>query len=177
LEWIPSLVREIPNGQYGATLRDERLGVMVHFDGSVTDAGAMGWFAHPECKVSYQFLVLDDGSYVRVAPDAARAWHAGRCRPSSEQLGYTDANSAFYGVAAATNGRVDVTPLQALTVAWITRLYFKKHDWPVTDLWRIVGHESEAWPRGRKSDPSGGLGLNPILAVNDVRQLMPRIQP
>lgn len=114
---------------------------------------------------------------IRIAPDTARAWHAGRCRPSSDQLGYTDANSAFYGIAVATNGQVDVTPLQTLTTAWLTRLYFESHGWPLTELWRIVGHETEAWPRGRKKDPSGGLGSNPILTVDDIRQLVPRIQP
>lgn len=176
LEWAPCLAKEIPNGQYNSRLRDDRIGVLLHFDASVSDAGAVAWFGDPRCKVSYQLLVLDDGSYVRIAPDTARAWHAGRCRPSSEKLDYTDANSAFYGLAVATNDRVDVTPLQMLTTAWLTRRYFEAHGWPLTELWRIVGHETEAWPRGRKNDPSGGLGSNPILSVDDIRQLVPRIQ-
>jgi len=175
LQWVPSLVREIPNGHYNSKLRDERLGVMLHYDGSVSDRGAVSWFEHPDCRVSYQLLVLDDGSYVRIAPDTARAWHAGVCRPSSEELPYTDANSAFYGVSVATNDRVDVTPLQALTAAWLVRRYFEAHGWPVTDLWRIVGHETEAWPRGRKTDPSGGVGSNPILTVEDIRSLVGRV--
>ena len=81
LVWSPTLVDEIPNEQYG-TLREKRIGVMPHYDGSGSDRGAIQWFADERCKVSYNLLVLDDGSYVRIAPDSARAWHAGRCRPS-----------------------------------------------------------------------------------------------
>ena len=148
---------------------------MLHYDGSGSDAGAVGWFGHPDCGVSYQWLVLDDGSAVRIAPDSSRAWHAGRCRHSNPRLEYRDANSAFYGIAAATNNYEDVTPLQTLTIAYLTRWYFEHEGWPLADLWRITTHRSEAWRRGRKSDPEGGDLKNPILAVGDIRQLLGRI--
>ena len=93
--WSPTLVDKILNGQYNA-LREKRKGCMIHYDGSGSDLGAVQWFADPRCKVSYNLLGLDDGSYVRIAPDHARAWHAGRCRPSDpDRLHYGDANSAF----------------------------------------------------------------------------------
>ena len=107
----PMLVDEILNEQYGK-LREDRQGIVLHYDGSGSDAGSMAWFRAPECKVSYNLLVLDDGSYVRIAPDSARAWHAGRCRPSDpSRIRYSDANSAFYGIAIASSGKHDVTPL------------------------------------------------------------------
>ena len=174
--WAPTLSREIPNGQYSRT-REKRVGVCLHYDASGSDAGAMGWFAHEQCRVSYNWLVLDDGSYVKIAPPDARAWHAGRCRTSDRnRLNYKDANSALYGIAAATNNRVDVTPLQLLTIAWLTRRCFEREDWPVTESWRIVGHSSEAWPRGRKTDPEGGDSKNPIYSPADIRQLLGRVQ-
>ena len=177
LDWSPTLSREIPNGQYGRSIREKRLGVCLHYDASGSDAGSMGWFAHEKCRVSYNWLVLDDGSYVTIAPDNCRAWHAGRCRTSDrERLNYRDANSALYGIAAATNNRVDVTPLQLLTIAWLTRQCFVRECWPVTDTWRIVGHSSEAWPRGRKSDPEGGDKRNPIYSPADIRQLLGRVR-
>ena len=148
---------------------------MLHYDGSGSDAGAVGWFGHPECRVSYQWLVLDDGSAIRIAPDSSRAWHAGYCRQSDRRLEYRDANSAFYGIAAATNDQVDVTPLQTLTVAYLVRRYFEEEGWPLSDLWRITSHRLEAWRRGRKSDPEGGDLKNPILAVDDIRQLLPKV--
>lgn len=174
VQWAPSQVREVANGQWGA-LRGPRVGVMLHYDGSASDPGAVEWFAHPDCKVSYQLLVLDDGSYVRIAPDDARAYHAGVCRPSRPQLQYTDANSAFYGLAVATDDKLDVTPLQTLTVAWLVRRYFQREGWSVTDTWRVVGHRSEALPRGRKSDPEGSDPKNPILSTADIGQLIGRV--
>lgn len=173
LDWQPKVARTVENGQYNPTLRESRLGVMLHFDASSNDRSAVDWFAHPDCKVSYQWLVLDDGSCVRIAPDTARAWHAGVCRPSSPRLQYQDGNSAFYGIAIASNEKVQATARQLLTVAFLTRGYFERHGWPLDELWRIVGHDSEAWPRGRKTDPTGPLKLNPILSVDSVRSLVP----
>lgn len=174
VQWTPSQVREVANGQWG-TLREKRMGVMLHYDASSSDAGAVEWFADQTCNVSYQLLVLDDGSYVRIAPDDARAYHAGVCRSSDPRLPYKDANSAFYGVAIASNDKVDVTPLQMLTVAWLTRRYFEREGWPVTEGWRVLAHRTEAWERGRKSDPEGHDLKNPILSVEDIRQLLGRV--
>jgi len=181
LDWTPRERLPVPNGRWGA-LHEERLGVMVHFDGSGSDAGAVAWFADARCAVSYQLLVLDDGSFVRIAPDDHRAWHAGHCRTSDpERLPYKDANSAFFGVAVATTDGVDVTALQTLTVAYLVWRYFVEHGWPLEETWRIVGHSSEAvYPtghakagqRGRKTDPEGTAPKNPILAVEDVRKLV-----
>lgn len=176
VQWAASLVKEVPNGQWGE-LREARVGCMIHYDASSSDAGAVGWFSDSACRVSYQVLVLDDGSWVQIAPDNKRAWHAGACRSSDPRLNYRDGNSALYGLAVATSEKVDVTPLQMLTAAFLTRRYFEREGWPVTDTWRVVGHRTEAWPRGRKSDPEGGDLKNPILAVEDIRQLLGRVNP
>ena len=138
--WAPTLTGEILNGQYTPSLSERRQGICLHYDGSGSDRGAMQWFADERCRVSYNLLVLDDGSYVRIAPDTARAWHAGRCRHSDPaRLHYGDANSAFYGIAIASSGKHDVTPLQMLTVALLCRLYYDKHGW---DLVRTRGASS-----------------------------------
>lgn len=156
------------------TLREPRLGIMLHYDASTgTDAGALAWFAHPDCRVSYNYLVDDDGDVHVIAPPNARAWHAGACRSSdAARLPYRDANSAFYGVAWAGGGRRgDVCPERALagiTVQCVT--IFRAHRWPAEEVWRIVGHRTEAWPRGRKPDPEGPRHPNAtILSVLDVR--------
>ena len=176
LRWTPTLVEEIPNGQY-SNLRERRVGVMLHYDGSGSDSSAVHWFADERCKVSYNLLVRDDGSYVRIAPDTARAWHAGRCKPSNPtKLPYTDANSAFYGIAIASSGKHAVTALQMLTVALLCRQYFDTHGWDLSETFRIVSHSSEAWERGRKTDPAGTDPKNPILSVDDIRQLLPNVE-
>lgn len=175
---LPSRVEQnAGDGQYSSTLREKRLGVMIHFDGSVSDAGARSWFADPRCAVSYQDLVLDDGTVVQIAPTSARAWHAGACRSSDpERLPYRDANSAFYGIAAATDDRYQVTALQMLAIAYRTRWYFAAEGWDPRETWRIVGHDTEAWPRGRKFDPTGPDPRNPILAIEDIRRLVPLVR-
>lgn len=171
--WRPPQVRDVPNGQYNADLREPRVGVMLHYDASASDRGALAWFADPRCKVSYHFLVLDDGSWATIAPWDARAWHAGVCRPSQDELRYQDANSAFLGIAAATDDRRQVTVTQMLTVAWLAWVYgFRQHEWDITETWRIVGHDTECWPRGRKIDPTGRDSDNPILSVEDIRALL-----
>lgn len=173
IRWFVSLVRTIANGQYNQ-VKEARKGVMIHFDGSVSDVGAAEWFANPACKVSYQWLVLDDGSCVRIAPDEKRAYHAGKCSPSNpSKLNYKDANSAFYGVSAATNDVYQATALQMISIAFLCYKYFKKEGWPLTETWRITGHDAEATPRGRKMDPTGPDKKNPILSVEDIRTLLP----
>lgn len=183
----PRLVRTIANGQYNNAIRESRRGVMLHYDASGTDDGAMGWFGHPDCKVSYQWLVLDDGSYAVIAPEDARAWHAGHCKTSNpDRLPYRDANSAFWAIALATNDKVGATEAQRLTAAWLTRRCFRTAGWLPGETWRIVGHDTEAvFPaghrlagqRGRKIDPTGSRSAHPILAVADVRFLVPLILP
>lgn len=180
----PVLLRRIPNMQYHATLREKRLGVMLHYDESGTDEGSMRWFEDSRCRVSYNFLVLDDGRYVQIAPPTTRAWHAGFCRSSDpERLPYQDANSAFYGIAVATNGKTGCTEAARLTAAWLARWCFEKEGWHRDETWRIVGHDTEAvYPaghakagqRGRKIDPTGPVASHPILSVEDVRYLAPR---
>lgn len=156
------------------TLREPRQGILVHYDASASDAGALAWLRDdPRCRVSYNWLILDDASQHTIAPLDARAWHAGVCRPSDARLGYRDANSAFYGIAiAATDGEV-ATEAQREWVARLCVPLFRRHGWSrQEDLWRIVGHNTEAYPRGRKHDPVGSNPARPVLSVADIRNLV-----
>jgi N-acetyl-anhydromuramyl-L-alanine amidase AmpD len=164
-------------------LKEPRLGVMLHYDDSSNDSSAVEWFTDPECKVSYNVLVLDDGSFVPIVPPSKRAWHAGSCSTSdASRLAYRDANSAFLGVAVATNDKIPATAAQLDTVVWLVRSLFAEHGWPTDQTWRIVGHDTEAiWStapdvpaglrgkRGRKIDPTGTHPDRPILSVDAVR--------
>ena len=156
------------NQNYGV-LREPRIGILLHYDASVNDRAALAWLRDdPRCKVSYNLLIWDDGQVHEIAPPSKRAWHAGVCKPSEPRLAYRDANSAFYGVAiAATDGDV-ATPKQFAAVVAECARYFLMHDWGRDELWRIVGHDTEAWPRGRKHDPKGS-GVVPVLDVLAVR--------
>jgi hypothetical protein len=82
-----------------------RKGVMLHYDDSSRDDWAVEWFFDKRCKNGYTWLVLDDGRVVELADPMKRTPHAGACRTPN-------ANSVFYGIAAATNGLVSATPAQ-----------------------------------------------------------------
>lgn len=165
-----------PTRENWSDIHGQRVGVMLHYDESSSDAGGVGWFRAEKCKVSYHWLVLDDGSYHEIAPFWRAAYHAGACRPSSPGLAYLHANSAFVGIAAAAASGDAVTAEQMLTIAFLTRVAFHRHAWPVTDTWRVTGHENEAWPRGRRSDPTGPEDQKPVLSLAGVRHLLGRIQ-
>lgn len=130
----------------------KRIGVMAHYDASSSDAGAVEWMLRdPACHVSYTYLILDDGTVVSVAPENARAWHAGVCKPSDPvNMDYKDANSAFYGIAVAAGSKDTATPAQRAAFADLCARLMRKHKW--TEPWRITSHALEAWPRGRKVD-------------------------
>ena len=153
---------------------EPRQGCMLHFDASASDQGAMAWMLNdPRCKVSYHWLVLDNGAQLTVAPPNARAWHAGVCRPSNPKLTYRDANSAFYGIAIAAKDGERATKAQEVAVLRLCHALFAHHHWSFQDdLWRVVGHDTEAWPRGRKHDPTGSDPSKPVLSVAEIRELL-----
>lgn len=154
------------------TLTEPRVGVCLHYDGSTTDEGGIKWFTDPRCKVSYNFMVMDSGNIVPIAPADKRAWHAGICRSPDPRLRYRDANSALYGLSiAATTG--DVATVEAKrSIALLCLNLFHDHGWPITDVWRIVSHRQHAWPRGRKLDPEGPDLAHPVMSTNEIRGMV-----
>jgi N-acetyl-anhydromuramyl-L-alanine amidase AmpD len=135
---------------------------MLHYTAG-TDLSGLQWLLFdPACKVSYNWLILDDGTTVSVAPQDARAWHAGACHPSNPtRLPYRDANSAFYGIAIAAQAGESATKAQLDMVATIAAGLFRAHGWPALDVSvRLTDHAAEAWPRGRKVDTGSVLPLH-----------------
>lgn len=159
---------------WGEKLREARKGVMLHYDASASDAGAVAWLRSPECRVSYTWIILNNGSQITIAPPDARAFHAGVCRPSNpEKLNYADANSAFYGIAIAATAGDRATAIQKEAVYNLCVALFQRHKWSrKTGLYRIVGHGSECWPRGRKTDPEGPDPSRPVLSVAEIREMV-----
>jgi N-acetyl-anhydromuramyl-L-alanine amidase AmpD len=190
IRWEPPYRELRPMRQYWDDLKLTRMGVMLHYDASVTDAGGLAWLQGEDVHASYNLVVLDDGAWGIIAPLGKAAWHAGKTRTSDPaKLCYPDhmANHAFYGLCILTNDKVDVTMPQALTGAWLAARLFARHGWSrERELWRVVTHSSEAvyavghpkaGQRGRKTDPEGPAyhegGHNPIWCAADVRTLLP----
>jgi len=149
-----------------------RLGLMLHYTAG-NFAGSVAWCKDPASKVSYQAIVSQKGEVALIAPWTARAWHAGRCKSSDPRLPYTDGNSAFEGIALAANPAANpgetVTPEAFAEIVRLCKERFAAHGWPLTETWRIVGHNTECEPRGRKQDPEGPDAAHPVLSVAAVR--------
>ena len=154
-----------------------RAGVMVHYDDSSRDDWAVAWFSDPRCRNGYTWLVLDDGAVVELADPAKRTPHAGPCLTPN-------ANSAYYGIAAATNGLVPATAAQLGAIVTCVVAVARFHQWPAAQLeQRIVGHDAQAiwtphytrvpalWGKtGRKVDPTGRRpDHQPIIDVAEIR--------
>lgn len=161
-----------------APLAAPRRGIMLHYDDSSRDDWAVEWFSDPRCTNGYTWLVLDDGRIVEFADPGMRTPHAGPCKTPS-------ANSAYYGIAAATNGLVPATMQQLASIAAICVALMRHHGWSADSIHaRIVGHDEQAvWtpaytPRrelwgtlGRKVDPTGQRpDGRPIIDLGDMRR-------
>jgi N-acetyl-anhydromuramyl-L-alanine amidase AmpD len=153
-------------------LREPRQGICAHYDASASDLGAVSWLLFdPACTVSYNDLILDDGTVVTVAPENARAWHLGNGRPSHRLMRYVDGNSALYGIAIAARDGESATWEQERAFAALVRRRCARHRWDLArEPWRLTDHAAEAWPRGRKVDVRG-TGATPVLPLERVRAI------
>lgn len=173
----PKRVETVVRGTYwDEHLREPRVGIMLHYDGGPHDAYSLRWLQHPECDLGYQYLVLRDGRWASMAPMDSRAYHAGICRSSDGRLEYVDANSAFYGIAISATDGEQATAEQVMTVSNICAGLFVRHGWSFQmDRWRVTGHDAEAWPRGRKIDPTGSNPESPVLDVEKVKSVLRQV--
>lgn len=171
---------------FNADLREPRIGCALHYPECDFNT-AVSWCCTPkgptnDNPVSYHVIIAGDGAAVQLVPWDARAWHMGVCKPSRESRSYEDANSAFYGIALAGGPAFGPpTSAQEQTLNSILWDRFQEHGWPVQEWWRIVGHDSEAAPPGRKHDPTGdshGYGpAHPWLSLDGVRAALAATQP
>jgi hypothetical protein len=172
-----------------------RRGVMVHFDDSSSDRGALSWFRDPEFRLSYNRAYRDDGTRIRITPSVHHAaYHAGVCLPEdgipTQELGgttfrYGGANTGYFGLAitAAANEHITLEQLDALTTD--IAIIFRAAGWSPDDVDdRIVGHDSRAifnprdnpkepqlWGKlGRKIDPTGFNVSDPVIDMGQLRE-------
>ena len=157
-----------------------RSGIMLHYDDSTRDDWAVAWFSDPRCTNGYTWLVLDDGRVIELADPEMRTPHAGPCLTRN-------ANSVYYGIAAATNGQVLATEAQLSSITVLGAAIVRHHGWAFESdadrAARVVGHDAQAiwtaaytphrvlWGRtGRKVDPTGRRAdRRAIISVDDVR--------
>ena len=157
-----------------------RGGIMLHYDDSSRDDWAVEWFSDPRCTNGYTWLVLDNGRGIELADPGMRTPHAGPCLTRN-------ANSVYYGIAAATNGLVPATEAQLSSIAALGAAIVRHHGWAFESdahrAARVVGHDAQAiwtaaytsrhelWGRtGRKVDPTGRrVDRRAIIPIEEVR--------
>lgn len=172
-----------------------RRGIMLHYDDSSSDGGALSWFRDPDFKLSYNRAYLDDGRRVRITQSIHdKADHAGPClvEPGvpthtipGTRFRYGGANEAYFGLAATADGNDAITELQFDAMAADCAVIYRAAGWSVDALEvRIVGHDEKAifnprsnptrkalWGKlGRKSDPTGFDPANPVIDLGRLRE-------
>ena len=149
-------------------LTGPRQGLALHYTAG-SYVGSVAWCQDPASKVSYQWILAQDGRSTVIAPWNKRAWHMGVCKTSDPiNLPYKDANSCFEGLALAASDGDVISDIAGTVLLDMIRGRFAANKWDLSETWRIVGHDAEAWPRGRKHDPTGTTGT-PVIDVAKVR--------
>jgi N-acetylmuramoyl-L-alanine amidase len=122
--------------------------LVLHYTGMPSAAGALARLTDPAAKVSAHWLIDEDGTIVRLVPEAMRAWHAG----VSFWRGETDINARSIGIELVNPGhefgyRAFPEPQMAALLELASDIV-ARHPIPPRN---VVGH-SDVAPR-RKMDP------------------------
>ena len=122
--------------------------IVLHYTGMRTGAAALARLRDPQARVSAHYMVEEDGRVFTLAPEARRAWHAGR----SFWKGATDINALSVGVELVTPGHeFGYRPFPEPQVGAVIELVADiRSRWSIPDE-RILGHSDVA--PDRKQDP------------------------
>lgn len=123
--------------------------VIVHYTAMASAEAAVARLVDPGSEVSAHYVVGEDGRLWILAPDAARAWHAG----VSFWAGVSDVNSRAIGVELANpaDEAGPMTPFPEPQMNRLEALLAKLTvQWSIPRA-RVLGHSDVA--PGRKSDP------------------------
>jgi len=127
--------------------------LILHYTGMPTGAAALQRLCDPNAEVSCHYLIWEDGRIDQLAPEAKRAWHAGK----SQWGDITDLNSASIGIEIVSAGHVAVhgvetppafPPAQIKAVIALCKDICTRHHIAPA---RVLAHSDIA--PGRKIDP------------------------
>ncbi len=144
--------------------------LVLHYTGMLDAASALERLCDRTSGVSAHYLIDEDGTTYRLAPEARRAWHAG----ASAWGGATDINGRSIGIELANPGHEHgYRPFPEAQMAALERVAggaVRRHAIPPR---RVVGHSDIA--PARKRDPGElfdwarlarrGIGLWPDTAA------------
>lgn len=137
-----------PSPNHGERIGGPADAIILHYTGMATGAAALDLLCSPAAQVSCHYLVWEDGRVFQLAPEARRAWHAGK----SVWAGESDMNSRSIGVEIVNPGHdggappypdAQIDAVIALCRDIAARLAIRPE--------RILAHSDIA--PGRKADP------------------------
>jgi len=122
--------------------------VVLHYTGMRTMQEALDRLCDPAAEVSAHYMIDEDGTVIRLVPEAKRAWHAG----ASYWRGITDVNSASIGIEIVNPGHEfgyrPFTEAQMESLIPLLAGIMTRHNIPPAN---VVGHSDVA--PARKQDP------------------------
>ena len=145
----PPAFQDRPSPNHGPRRHDGPIDMLVlHYTGMKSPAAALDRLCDPAAEVSAHYFVQEDGTILRLVPEAERAWHAG--------LGYwrgiTDVNSHSIGIEIQNPGHEfgyrAFPDQQIAAVTDLCRDILSRHPIPASG---VVGHSDIA--PARKQDP------------------------
>jgi len=143
------VARVLPSPNFGDRRGPTRPdSVVLHYTGMPTAESALELLRRPGGEVSAHYFIWESGEIAQLAPEAKRAWHAGR----GEWGGTRDVNSASIGVEIVNPGHdgglPPFPPAQIdATIALLRDIAARRAIRPE----RILAHSDVA--PGRKRDP------------------------
>jgi N-acetylmuramoyl-L-alanine amidase len=136
--------------------------LILHYTGMQTAQAALDRLRDPVAAVSSHYVVDEDGTVFRLAPEDRRAWHAG----VSHWRGHSALNGRSIGVEIVNPGHEwgyrDFPVLQLAAVCDLCIAVLARHAIPARN---VVGHSDVA--PDRKDDPGERFGWR-ALAENGV---------
>jgi len=135
---------DIHPDNYGGINRGRRY-IILHANGASTES-SINWFKDPDARVSYHYLVTQDGVIFQFVDEGKRAWHAGVSRWQDD----SDLNDLSVGIAVESvdGTESDLTALQINTLRTLIIDIAERHGIPTA---HVLAHK-EVSP-GRKVDP------------------------
>ena len=144
----PLAAHFLPSPNYGDRRGRRPDCLILHYTGMPTAEAALALLTDPTSEVSAHYFVWEDGRIFQLAPERARAWHAGR----SFWRGESDLNSVSIGVEIVNPGHDGGSPpfpdsQIAATIALARDILSR---WTIPPE-RVLAHSDVA--PGRKRDP------------------------
>jgi N-acetylmuramoyl-L-alanine amidase len=142
-------IRELPSPNHDDRPADTPIDVLIlHYTGMQSAQDAIDRLRDPVARVSSHYVVDEDGSVLRLVPEARRAWHAG----VSYWRGHSELNTRSIGIEIVNPGHewgyLDFPALQMAVVCDLCLAILSRHPIPARN---VVAHSDVA--PDRKEDP------------------------